>query len=62
VLRSLDPAEEIVEAAGSATDLIVVGVHCRASVGKLLMGGTAQRVLPDAGCPVLAVTADQADR
>ena len=36
-------------------ELIVIGVRRRTPVGKLLMGSTAQSVVLDAACPVLAV-------
>ncbi len=49
-----DPAREIVEAAADA-ELVVVGIRRRSPVGKLLLGSTAQRVLLEADCPVLAV-------
>ncbi|MDF8264799.1 universal stress protein [Luteipulveratus flavus] len=45
----LDAAEEV------GADLIVVGLRRRTPVGKLILGSTAQRVLLDAACPVLAV-------
>ena len=52
----LEPADEILEAADSlGAALIVRGVRRRTPVGKLLMGSTAQRVLLQAPCPVLAV-------
>jgi len=36
-------------------ELIVIAVRHRTAVGKLLLGSTAQTVLLDATCPVLAV-------
>ena len=53
-----EPADEIIEAAREAgADLVVLGLRRRTPVGKLVMGSTAQRVLLDAPCPVLAVKA-----
>lgn len=45
----LDTAAEL------SADLIVIGVRRRSPVGKLLAGSTAQQILLDADCPVLAV-------
>ncbi|WP_432519186.1 universal stress protein [Kineococcus sp. SYSU DK006] len=51
-------AEVILEVAESeAAELVVVGLHRRSPVRKALLGSTAQRVLLDAPCPVLAVRA-----
>lgn len=57
-VRGVDAAEEILDAAEQhRADLIVIGLRRRSPVGKLLMGSTAQRVLLEARCPVLAVKA-----
>lgn len=51
-----DPAEEIVTRASErSVELIVIGLRRRSPVGKLLLGSTAQQILLDATCPVLAV-------
>ena len=53
-----DPADEVLRAAETAhAEFIVIGLRRRSPVGKLLLGSNAQRVLLDAGCPVLAVKA-----
>lgn len=55
-LRGQDPAGEIVDTAERCNaTLIVIGLRKRSSVGKMLFGSTAQGVLMDASCPVLAV-------
>jgi len=54
----LDPAEDLITTAeATGAEFIVIGLRRRSPVGKLLLGGNAQRVLLDAGCPVLAVKA-----
>ncbi len=53
-----EPADEILDAVReTGAGLVVVGVRRRTPVGKLLLGSTAQRILLDAPCPVLAVKA-----
>lgn len=53
-----DAAQEILDvAAEHRADLLVLGLRRRTPVGKLIMGSTAQRILLDAPCPVIAVKA-----
>ncbi|MFE3250821.1 universal stress protein [Streptomyces sp. NPDC059209] len=59
VVGGRDAAEEIVELAESSEiSLVVIGLRHRSAVGKLLLGSSAQRILLDSPCPVLAVKAD----
>jgi nucleotide-binding universal stress UspA family protein len=58
LVRGHEPAEEVVDLAEElGAELIVIGMRHRTAVGKFLMGSTAQRILLDAPCPVLAVKA-----
>ena len=51
-----DPVDEIVAMAEKhSVELVVIGMRRRSPVGKLLMGSTAQRILLEVPCPVLAV-------
>jgi nucleotide-binding universal stress UspA family protein len=57
-VRGNDAANEVLEAAEKyRADLIVIGLRKRTPVGKLIMGSTAQQILLEASCPVLAVKA-----
>lgn len=49
------PAEILRAADKLPCDLIVMGTHGRAGLGRLLMGSVAEAVLRRASCPVLAV-------
>jgi len=60
LVRGHEPAEEVVDLADEVgAELIVIGMRRRSTVGKFLMGSTAQRILMDAHCAVLAVKADE---
>lgn len=57
-VRGNSPAEDLVEVAKEVNaEMIVIGLRRRSPVGKLILGSTAQEVLLNAECPVLAVKA-----
>ena len=60
LVRGLEPAEDLIAVAEEVgADFIVIGLRRRSPVGKLILGSTAQRILLEAPCPVLAVKADR---
>jgi nucleotide-binding universal stress UspA family protein len=59
-VRGRDAAEELIDAVEEhRAELVVIGLRRRTAVGKLIMGSTAQRILLDSPCPVLAVKASR---
>ncbi|GAA3639654.1 universal stress protein [Kineosporia mesophila] len=55
-----EPADDILAVAEeTGAELIVIGLRRRTGVGKRILGGSAQRILLDSSCPVLAVKVDQ---
>jgi len=59
-VRGRDAADEVIDAVEQhRAELVVIGLRRRTAVGKLIMGSTAQRILLDSPCPVLAVKASR---
>ena len=55
-LKEGKPATEIVAAAKEwGADLILIGTHGRAGIGRVVLGSVAQAVLHQAPCPVLMI-------
>lgn len=51
-----DPARAILDVAADVeADLILVGTHGRTGVRRLLLGSVAEKVVREAGCPVLVM-------
>jgi nucleotide-binding universal stress UspA family protein len=56
LVKDLTPGEDIVDFANkNKIDVIIIGVKKKSKVGKLVFGSTAQYVILEASCPVLAV-------
>lgn len=56
LVRGLTPGEDIVQfAEDNKSEEVIVGVVRKSKVGKLLLGSTAQYVILNAACPVVAV-------
>lgn len=54
--RGRSPAEELLAAADAAgARLVVIGIRRRSPLGKMVTGSTAQEILLESDCPVLAV-------
>lgn len=57
-----EPSEHLLKVAQEAgSPLVVIGLRHRSRVGKFLLGSSAQRILLEADCPVLAVKGDAED-
>lgn len=53
-----DPADLLLDICEeNQADLVVIGLRKRSTVGKFLLGSTAQRILMQAGCDILSVRA-----
>ncbi|WP_159614696.1 universal stress protein [Glutamicibacter sp. JC586] len=56
--QGIDAADQILQVAeAQRAELIVIGLRKRTAMGKFIMGSVAQRVLLQAGCPVLSLKA-----
>jgi nucleotide-binding universal stress UspA family protein len=59
-LEEGDPVTQILRIAGEENcELIVMGIHGRTGLGRLLMGSVAEQVVRRAPCPVLTVKMPQ---
>ena len=51
-----NPVDQIVEyASRQAIDLIVIATHGRTGLSHVLLGSVAERIVREAGCPVLTI-------
>jgi len=55
ILEGYPPEAIVDQARGLGADLIAMGTHGRSGVKRLILGSTAERVLPVAPCPVLTL-------
>lgn len=56
LVRGLEPGEDIINFANqNNADEILIGVEKKSKVGKFIFGSTAQYVILEAKCPVIAV-------
>jgi nucleotide-binding universal stress UspA family protein len=56
VLATGKPYREILRVAGEQkADLLVVGIHGRGAIDRLLLGSTSQHLVRQASCPVLTI-------
>ena len=56
LIRGLEPGEDIVDyAKENQFDLMVLSVRRRSRISKLLLGSTAQYLILESHCPVIAV-------
>jgi len=59
VLAAGKPYREILRvAAEHGADLLVVGVHGRGAIDRMLFGSTTQHLVRQASCPVLTLRTD----
>lgn len=59
IVRVGDPATELLQLQKECgADLVVMGTHGRSGVARLVLGSVAERLLRDAGCPVMTIRAD----